>query len=76
MAEGLDALPGFSVDLATVQTNMVYVATDRPATEVVSELSSNGIDAFDTGPHTVRLVVHLHITDEDIERLLAVCKSM
>ena len=55
---------------------MVYVATDRPATEVVSELSSNGIDAFDTGPHTVRLVVHLHITDEDIERLLAVCKSM
>ena len=76
MAEGLDALPGFSVDLATVQTNMVYVATDRPATEVVGELSSNGIDAFDTGPHTVRLVVHLHITDEDIERLLAVCKSM
>ena len=39
MAEGLDALPGFSVDLATVQTNMSHAATDRPATEVVSELS-------------------------------------
>ncbi len=73
IAEGLNALDGFSVDLDTVQTNMVYADTVQPATDVVAELAQHGIDVFDTGPHRVRFVVHLHITDEDVERLLAVC---
>ena len=52
---------------------MVYADTVQPAIDVVTELAQHGIDVFDTGPHRVRFVVHLHITDEDVERLLAVC---
>jgi threonine aldolase len=75
LAEGLNKLPSFSVDLTTVQTNMVYVDCAAPAQQVVEKLAGHGIDILDTAAHRVRFVVHLHITDEDVERLLSVCAS-
>jgi len=61
----------FTVDLNTVQTNMVYVDCKMPATELVNSLAELGIDLFDTGPNTVRIVTHLHITDEDVQRIIS-----
>jgi threonine aldolase len=75
IAEGLDALPEFSVDLATVQTNMVYVSCQSASEVVVNTLRHHGIDVLETGANRIRFVVHLHITDEDVERLLAVCRQ-
>lgn len=75
IAESLNALSEFSVDLSTVQTNMVYVDCASPASEVVAILEKNGIDVLDTGLHRVRFVVHLHITDEDVEHLLSCCRQ-
>ena len=75
LAEELNRLPEFTVDMATVQTNMVYVDCRSPAKDVVQTLASHGIDVLDTGAHRVRFVVHLHITDEDVTRLLSVCAS-
>ena len=76
IAEGLNALPEFTVDLSTVQTNMVYVDCRSPSSEVVATLANHGVDVLETGPHRLRFVVHLHITDEDIARLLACCNEV
>ncbi|MGY8754754.1 MAG: threonine aldolase family protein [Candidatus Poseidoniales archaeon] len=71
LAEKIDQMDLFDVDLSTVQTNMVYVDCSIPATDLVQKLSAHGIDLFDTGPNTVRIVTHLHITDEDVSRIIA-----
>ena len=76
IATALDKSAQFSVDLATVQTNMVYVDTVLPAIEIVETLSKYGVDVFDTGDHRIRIVVHLHITDEDVERFLSICDAV
>jgi threonine aldolase len=71
IAEAIAVMEGFDVDLSTVQTNMVYVNTEVPAAEVAASLAELGIDLFDIALNTVRIVVHLHITDEDVERIIA-----
>ena len=76
LAERLNGNSGLSIDLSTVQTNMVYAETERPASEVVEVLRERGIDLFDLRPNTIRLVTHLHITDEDIERTIAAFESI
>ncbi len=75
VAEALNHLEQFSVDLSTVQSNMVYVDCRAPASEVLSTLADNGIDVLDTGAHRFRIVCHLHITDEDVDRLIDVCRT-
>ena len=75
IAEALNDLSAFSVDLTTVQSNMVYVDCTDLASDVVSVLAANGVDVLDTGAHRIRFVVHLHITDDDVDQLLAVCRQ-
>jgi len=66
LAEAIANLPGFSVDLETVQTNMVYVQTRQPARYVVQQLETLGVFCLDVFAHTVRLVTHKDVDDEDI----------
>jgi threonine aldolase len=67
----------FSVNLDTVQTNMVYISCiDGQAEKLVEKLAKEGIDILTINDSTVRAVVHLHITDEDIDRTIHAFKSM
>ncbi len=70
LAEAVNAIDGFSVDMDSVQTNMVYIEGDLDAKEIIRRLSEKGVDVLDVGPTAVRAVVHLHITDEDIDRTI------
>lgn len=70
LAEAVNAIDGFSVDMDSVQTNMVYIEGDLDAKEIIRKLSEKGVDVLDVGPTAVRAVVHLHITDEDIDRTI------
>ena len=70
LAEDIGNMEGFDVDISTVETNMVYITTDSLASDVIKSLSIKGIDALDLGPNMLRLVTHLHITDEDIQRTI------
>ena len=70
LAQKIGNMDGFDVDISTVETNMVYITTHHLASEVIESLSIKGIDALDLGPNMLRLVTHLHITDEDIERTI------
>lgn len=71
VAEAIDAMDNFSVDLDAVQSNLVYVNCNIPAAEVVTSLAEHGIDMFDLPYNRVRVAIHLHITDEDVDRIIA-----
>lgn len=71
IATAINSMQKFSVDLSTVQTNMVYVTCDDAASKVVQDLSQHGIELFDLGPKKVRIVCHLHIDDEDEKKIIA-----
>ena len=64
-------MENFSVDLDAVQSNLVYVNCNIPAAEVVASLAEHGIDMFDLPYNRVRVAIHLHITDEDVERIIS-----
>ena len=70
LAEAIHQIEGFEVEMHTVETNMVYFQSEVPATQVMEKLQASGIDVMDIQPHACRIVVHLHITDEDIQRIL------
>ncbi len=61
---------GMAVDLAAVETNMVFADT-RPsgarAAEVVKRLAERGVLCLDEGQFTVRFVTHLDVYDADID---------
>ena len=72
IARMMDELPMFSVDMSSVQTNMVYAETNESAADVVAKFAAQGIDMFDLADNRIRIVVHLHITDEDVAHFQAV----
>lgn len=70
IAEGLQDLPGLHIDWDTVQTNMVVVTTDRPASTWLEALREVGVWALPPADHRIRLVVHADITDEKRDRAI------
>ena len=76
LAEAIEAMPSFTVDLDQVQTNMVYVGCEEgSADDLVSRLSEKGVDTLTIDDSSIRAVTHLHITDEDIDRSIAAFES-
>ena len=75
LARGLAELPSVSVDLASVQTNMVYLRVPEAA-QFAEQLESFGIRAGALGPETVRFVTHYEISDDDISRTLSAAKQV
>ena len=67
LAGALAALPGLTVDLARVQTNMVRIDLgDRDARQVATDLRARGVKVGLLGPHRLRLVTHRHVTPDDV----------
>lgn len=73
LAEGLVGSPGLRVDLARVHTNMVQMHIDGPggAAEFAGRMKREGVLAAASGPSTIRMVTHRHITAEAVERAVA-----
>ena len=72
LAAAVNEMDGYAVDMNSVQTNMVYISTaNGEAQKVVDQLAEHGVDTLTIDDSTVRAVIHLHITDEDIERAIA-----
>ncbi len=71
LAEGLSAIPGLSVDLETVQTNIViFEVKCGPAEELVRRVRALGVLVLSTGPDTIRAVTHLGISPADVREAL------
>ena len=79
LAEAVNSMDAYSIDLGAVQSNMVYIDCRKGAAKaLVDSLGELGVDVLDLEQgvdygdvSTVRAVVHLHITDEDIDRAIA-----
>ena len=71
LAEALNEMPAFSIDLDTVQSNIVFIGTGKGNTkETIAGLSKKGVEILEIDDSTIRAVFHLHITDEDLERAI------
>ncbi len=67
LGERLAAVDGcLHVDLDTVQSNMVKVRVDKPASEVMAEIKTLGIKVGSIDNSSFRLVTHADNSDEDI----------
>jgi threonine aldolase len=80
LADGLAALPAVVLDPETVETNIVFfsLSDDSPldAKGLAARLSEGGILCHPLGGDSIRMVTHYHITDEDIDRAVAVTEQV
>ncbi len=78
LAEGLDELPFISVDLETVQTNIVFFDVKGPASgeQVFELLRQAGVRLTAFGGPTLRFVTHYAISDEDVDRVLLIMRNL
>ena len=78
LAERITQVPGLSVDLSKVQTNMVFAdcrATGLKAADIVAKLEAAGLLALDEGPYLLRFVTHLDVDDADIEEAAQIIET-
>jgi threonine aldolase len=69
LAERLAIVSGLSLDLRTVETNMVFVSTrpsGRKAPEVARLFSDAGALCLAESPWRIRFVTHLDVDDADV----------
>ncbi len=67
LAEGLNALGTFEVDMDKVQTNIVaiYLKSEIKAAEVIEKMASVGIRAVAYSETKIRFVTHLDVSEDD-----------
>ena len=78
LAEGLSHIPGVSVDLKRVVTNIVIfdiLGTGRSVSEIVAGLKTNGVLAIGFGT-LIRMVTHRDVTEENISHTLSAMNSV
>ncbi len=79
LAEAINEMPGFVVNLLTVQTNIVIIDTSltgHPAPEIADKLLELGVRVLAFAQTRIRMVTHLHITDKDIDRTIEAFKKV
>jgi threonine aldolase len=69
-AEAIEDLDGLSVDLRSVQTNLVYFGV-AGADAFAAELRSRGVDVLSVGPTRIRAAFHLDVSDSDTDQAIA-----
>lgn len=76
LAETIAEYPAFSINLDSVQTNIVIFKTQRDQAEVLAMLRERGILAVSLGALGIRLVTHYQITDNDIDRAVTALREV
>ena len=70
-AESLADHPGTEVDLASVQTNIVFFAVSDPS-DVVDRCAVDGVAMLTADPKRIRAVFHLDVSHDDTSRAIDV----
>ena len=70
IASEISEMPGLKVDLDSVQTNMVFITTEKPATWWVEELKKKDIWCAAYGANRIRLVFHADVEDQGMQKAL------
>jgi len=75
LAQGLSKIPGFKIDPAKVQTNIVIcdiTGTGMTSGEISCALAGRQVPANGVGPELMRFVTHLDVNREQCAQALAV----
>jgi threonine aldolase len=72
LAEQLARIPGVTVELDRVETNMVYAELSADAPPLVPRLREAGLLVNAIGPHAIRFVTHLDVRREDMPRAASI----
>ncbi|MGB9721595.1 MAG: low-specificity L-threonine aldolase [bacterium] len=78
LAEGISKIPGLSIDLEKVKTNIIYfdlIGDQITSDELLKKMAGNGIKFLSTGPNRFRIVTHYGITRDDIRTVIEVLKK-
>ncbi len=70
LAEGLAGVPGITVDMEGVQTNMVFFTLAEPLVDTFSPFMRERGIIIDGGPYPIRAVAHYGIEPADIDRVV------
>lgn len=79
LAQGLAGIPGLSVDLGTVQTNIVVVdvsRTGKAPEAFAASLAAKGVLTVPFGARSIRMVTHKDIRVEDIDPAVQAVREM
>jgi threonine aldolase len=84
LAEAVATRPGLSVDLASVQTNIVVIrvnrgdraASARATAELVAGCAARKVKVHAMGPTAIRCVTHKDVDAEDIERAIQAFREL
>ena len=79
LAQGLSEIPKISVDLESVQTNIVVIGIKESGTKVndlLEKLKEKGVLAVPFGKNQIRCVTHLDVDRGDIHKALEVFKQV
>jgi threonine aldolase len=79
LAEGIAEIPGLSIDVSRVKTNIIYfdVASEKIDVEQLrTRLEQKGIKSLPTGRARFRLVTHYGVDAEDIDQTLAALREI
>ncbi len=79
IAEAIAELPGIQLNLDTVQTNIIIFQFEHPRItplELVERLKQQGILIISMGGNKLRIVTHLHITDEDVAYAIRIFREI
>jgi len=78
LANAINEIDMFSVNLEGVQTNMVYIKVigNINAEQMVEKLAEHDVHVLALGDDLLRAVTHIHITDEDIDNSINAFKRI
>lgn len=78
LAHGFNSIPGFSVDLSRVETNIVVVqiSADGTSDEICARMKDVGVWALPFGRKKFRCVTHLDVSRSDCEEALARLRAL
>jgi threonine aldolase len=79
LAEGLAEMPGVSIDLSQIKSNIVFFElrrADMTVEQFLKMLDEGGARMLPVGVGRIRAVTHYHISAEDIDYTLSVCAKI
>lgn len=77
LAQAIDALPAFEIDVETVETNIVIFDTPKASAETVTaQLADEGIGLTPFGPHTLRATTHRDVSSADIDTTIDTLRTL
>ncbi len=76
LAEGLAALPGVTLDPATVETNIIVFGVDDARGFAARMEAEHGVRMGALGAGRARAVTHLDVDDDGVDRALAAARAV